>query len=590
MKWKRTVNCGELTGKDSGKEVILMGWVDSWRDHGGLRFIDLRDRYGITQLVFSPESGNNSYDTAKKLRREFVIAVKGHVVKRPDGMANPDMATGEIEVAVDDIEILNESKTTPFQITGPTEATEELRLTYRYLDLRRPEIQKTFIMRHNMYQYVRNYFNRNGFLEVETPFLMKSTPEGARDYLVPSRVFKGWFYALPQSPQTYKQIIMISGFDKYFQIVKCFRDEDLRGDRQPEFTQIDVEMSFVDEEEVFATMEGLMATLFREVLNVEVKTPFKRMPYREAMKQYGTDKPDLRWGMPIFDISDIVRDCAFNVFSETVKAGGVVCGISCEGLASISRKDTDTLTEFVKKKGLKGLISIKLDNETKSPLTKYLSENEIKDILQKSGSKKGDLVLIGAGKEEDVLKSLGALRLEVLKKYNFPKRSEYEHLWVTEFPLFEYSEEEQRWVSMHHPFTSPDFRDLEYLEKEPGKVRSRGYDLVLNGNEIAGGSIRIWNRQLQERIFSALKLSKEEAQKKFGFLLKAFEFGAPPHGGIAFGFDRMVMIFSGTDSLRDVIAFPKTNKAFSLMEECPSEVDEKQLRELGIKVIHKNRQ
>jgi len=588
MKWKRTNTCGDLRAADCEKEVVLMGWVDSWRDHGGLRFIDLRDRYGITQLVFTPGTGNNSYEIAKKLRREFVIAVQGKVLRRPEGMANTDMVTGEIEVNVDDIEILNESKTTPFQVSGPSEATEELRLKYRYLDLRRPELQQNFIIRHKMYQSVRKYFNSKNFLEVETPFLMKSTPEGARDYLVPSRIFKGQFYALPQSPQTYKQILMVSGFDKYFQIVKCFRDEDLRVDRQPEFTQIDVEMAFVDEEDVFSTMEGLMATLFSDVLDTEIEIPFQRMTYNDAMKFYGSDKPDLRWEMPIFDVSDCVKESEFKVFSETVKKGGIVCGISCEGLGGLSRKEIDNLTQFAQEKGLKGLITIKLEDSIKSSLTKFLSEAQLNEIISKAGSAQGDLILMAAGDETETLKAVGALRLEILNKYNFPMKKEFVHLWVTEFPLFEFSEEEQRMTSMHHPFTSPDLRDLEYLEKDPARVRSRGYDLVLNGNEIAGGSIRIWRRELQERIFKALDLSEEEAERKFGFLLQAFEYGAPPHGGIAFGFDRIVMVMCGTESIRDVIAFPKTNKAFSMMEECPSEVDEKQLNELGIKIIDKD--
>ncbi|RKY89177.1 aspartate--tRNA ligase [candidate division KSB1 bacterium] len=589
MKWKRSNNCGELRLKDCNKEVILMGWVDSWRDHGGLRFIDIRDRYGITQLVFSPEKNPQSYNVAKKLRREYVIAIKGKVASRPKGMANPNLKTGEIEILVEDIEILNESKTTPFQVSGYTEATEELRLKYRYLDLRRPELQRNFLIRHRMYQSVRRYFDREGFVEIETPFLMKSTPEGARDYLVPSRIFKGWFYALPQSPQTYKQILMISGFDKYFQIVKCFRDEDLRIDRQPEFTQIDMEMSFVDENDVFKVVEGLMTTLFKDVLNREIETPFPRLTYQEAIKFYGTDKPDLRWDMPITEVSDIVKECEFKVFSETVKKGGIVCGISARGLAGLSRKEVDNLSKYVQQKELKGLVSIKIGNEISSILTKFLSEAEINKIIEKFSAKEGDLILLAADKKEDVLPAIGALRLEILKRFKFPVKREYVHLWVTEFPLFEYNEEEKRWDSTHHPFTSPDLNDIEYLERDPSRVRSKAYDLVLNGSEIASGSIRIWKRDLQEKIFKVLNLKKEEAEKKFGFLLKAFEYGAPPHGGIAFGFDRMVMIFCGTDSIRDVIAFPKTNKAYSLMEECPSEVSKNQLDELGIRIVNEER-
>ncbi len=582
---RRTHNNGELRAANVGEKVTLNGWVNSRRDLGGLIFITVRDRYGITQIVFEPEK-QKLYETAKKLRSEFVISVEGVVRARPDGMVNPKMATGEIEVVAEKLIILNEAETPPFPISDKIDASEELRLKYRYLDLRRTELQQALLLRHKMYQIVRRFFDERDFIEVETPVLMKSTPEGARDYLVPSRLHKGKFYALPQSPQTYKQLLMVAGFDRYFQITKCFRDEDLRADRQPEFTQIDVEMSFVDTEDIFEIVEDLMKRLFKEIKNYELKLPLPRISYDEAVNKYGSDKPDLRFGLEIIHLNDVVKNSEFKVFAENSGENGIIGALLVENSADYSRSKLDALTKYVKELGAGGLIWMKINNgEIQSPIAKFLSENEKTEIINKTGAKEGDLILIIAGNKQKMLPVLGALRLEIARRNNLiDGNSEPSLLWVTDFPLLEWDEETQRFYAMHHPFTSPRIEDLPLLDSNPEKVKARAYDLVLNGNEIAGGSIRIHNRDVQEKMFRALGISEEEAEEKFGFLLNAFKYGAPPHGGIAFGFDRLAMLFAGRSSIRDVIAFPKTTSALSLMDDSPSYVSEEQLKELHIKI------
>lgn len=583
----RTHTCGELREKNVGERVILNGWVDRRRDLGGLIFIWLRDRYGITQVVFESETNKDAYELAKKLRSEYVISVEGIVRKRPEDAINQELETGFVDVLVDKLIILNEAETPPFAIKDETDAFEDLRLKYRYLDLRRPALQKVLLLRHRMYQLVRKYFDENNFVEVETPVLMKSTPEGARDYLVPSRVHKGKFYALPQSPQQYKQLLMVSGFDRYFQIVKCFRDEDLRADRQPEFTQIDVEMSFITQKQIFSMVEGLMKLLFKEIWNIDLALPISRLSYEEAMMKYGSDKPDLRFGMELHSLEDIFNQSEFKVFKEVIESKGVVSGLVATGCSSFSRNQIDGLTNFVKKLGAKGLVWFKVqEGGVDSPTAKFLKEKEINSLIQTTDSKPNDLILILAGERNSTLNQMGALRLELATKLELIKpETPPSLLWVTDFPLFEYDEETKRFYAMHHPFTSPRLEEVDLLEKDPGRIKAQAYDLVLNGNEIAGGSIRIYNSELQRRMFKALGISDEEAQQKFGFLINAFKYGAPPHGGIAFGFDRMVMLFAGVDSIRDTIAFPKTASAMSLMDECPSEVSEEQLKELHIKVI-----
>ena len=565
---------------------MLNGWVDRRRDLGGVIFIGLRDRYGITQVVIEPEKNEDVQKLGKQLRNEFVVSVEGTVRKRPADQVNKEMATGEVDVVVDNLEILNEAETPPFAIKDNTDAFEDLRLKYRYLDLRRPVLQKNLLLRHKMYQSVRKYFDANSFVEVETPVLMKSTPEGARDYLVPSRIHKGKFYALPQSPQQYKQLLMVAGFDRYFQIVKCFRDEDLRADRQPEFTQIDVEMSFVDQENVFEVVEGLMKSLFKEMWNKELKLPVQKLSFDEAMEKYGSDKPDLRYGLELVTLNNVFKNSEFKVFKEAVESDGIVTGIVAPGCAEYSRNQIDNLTSFVKNLGAKGLVWLKVkENELDSPIAKFLSDEEKKNLISETNAKSGDLILILAGKRLSTLTQLGSLRIEMAKRLELIKQgSEPKLLWVTDFPLFEWDEDTKRFYAMHHPFTSPRIEDIPLLDTDPGKVKARAYDLVLNGSEIAGGSIRIHKSDLQSKMFNALGISKEEAEKKFGFLMNAFKYGAPPHGGIAFGFDRMVMIFVGESSIRDTIAFPKTSSALSLMDESPSEVSEEQLKELHIKI------
>lgn len=585
---KRTHTCGELTSKNVSQIVTLNGWVESRRDLGGIIFIYIRDRYGKTQVVFNPQINKSLHEKASALRNEYVISVTGIVQLRPEGMNNPEVSTGEIELIAHELTIINTSDNPPFPIEDEIDINEEIRLKFRYLDLRRPTLQKNLLIRHQLYQITRKYFDENNFIEIETPILMKSTPEGARDYLVPSRVHPGKFYALPQSPQTYKQILMVAGFDRYFQIVKCFRDEDLRADRQPEFTQIDMEMSFVDESDIFRIVEGLIVRIFREIKGIEVRTPFKVLSYREAIEKYGSDKPDIRFGLSFTNLTDIFWETDFKVFNEVIKKGGVISGFVAPGCANYSRSQIDSLTDFVKKLGAGGLIWMRVKDEGfESPVAKFFKEDILISIKERMKAESGDLILIVADEYSRTYSVLGALRHEVAERQRLIDKNRYEFLWVVDFPLLEYIPEEKRFAAVHHPFTSPKSEDIDLLETQPEKVRARAYDLVLNGNEIAGGSIRISQPELQNKMFSLLGINEVEAQKKFGFLLEAFKYGAPPHGGIAFGFDRIAMLLTGQKSIRDVIAFPKTTSAMSLMDDSPSEVDEKQLKELQIKVIKK---
>jgi aspartyl-tRNA synthetase len=583
---RRTHTCGELRDSNIGQEAVLNGWVDTRRDLGGLIFIDLRDRYGITQVVFEPSVDKDAHILAGKLRSEFVISVEGTVRKRPPETDNPKIPTGHIDVMVSKLVILNEAQTTPFPISDEVSASEDLRLKYRYLDLRRPSFQKNFLLRHKMYQITRKYFDQNNFVEIETPILMKSTPEGARDFLVPSRLHKGKFYALPQSPQTYKQILMVSGFDRYFQIVKCFRDEDLRADRQLEFTQIDVEMSFADKEDVFEVTEGLMKVLFKEVWNKDLQLPLLRLSFDEAMEKYGSDKPDLRFNLEMKTLNKIFEKTSFKVFQDQLKNNGIITGLLAPGCGDYTRNQLDILTDFVKKMGATGLIWVRVKEDgLEAPVMKFFTEEEKVNLVKTFNAKPGDLIFIITGQRIKALSIMGSLRLEMARRLELIKPdSEPKLLWVTDFPLFEWDEQTKRFYAMHHPFTSPRLEDIELMNSDPENVKARAYDLVLNGNEIAGGSIRIHNTELQQKMFNALGISKEEAEQKFGFLMKAFKYGAPPHGGIAFGFDRMTMLFAGESSIRDVIAFPKTASAVSLMDDCPSEVSDEQLKELHIKI------
>lgn len=583
---KRTHTCGELRESNIGENVVLNGWVDRRRDLGGVIFIEIRDRHGITQVVFEPTFNQQAHHLAKELRSEFVISVEGIVRKRPADTDNPELPTGHIDVMANNLIILNEAETPPFPIKDEIDTHEDLRLKYRYLDLRRPKLQKNLLLRHQMYQITRKYFDENGFVEVETPVLMKSTPEGARDYLVPSRLHKGKFYALPQSPQQYKQLLMVAGMDRYFQIVKCFRDEDLRADRQPEFTQIDVEMSFVDQEDIFSVVEGLMQRFFKQVWNRDLSLPLQRLSFDDAMEKYGSDKPDLRFNLEMKTLNNVFANTEFKVFKDAIDNKGIITGLLAPGCGDYTRNQLDVLTDFVKGHGAKGLIWIRVkDGELESPTMKFFTDEEKKNLTQTLNAKAGDLIFILSGPRLKTLNTMGALRLEMARRLELIKEdADPKLLWVTDFPLFEWDGDTGRFYAMHHPFTSPRIEDISLMTTEPGKVKARAYDLVLNGNEIAGGSIRIHNSELQAKMFKALGISEEEAQHKFGFLMNAFKYGAPPHGGIAFGFDRMAMIFAGEHSIRDVIAFPKTASAVSLMDDSPSTVAEDQLRELHIRI------
>ncbi|MBQ3573310.1 MAG: aspartate--tRNA ligase [Clostridia bacterium] len=584
--FKRTHMCGELRKENNGETVTLCGWVARNRKLGGLDFVTLRDRSGIIQLSFNDETDSAVFEKATMLKGEYVIAVSGTVALRTEKNINPDMATGEIEVLVSELRVLNGSETTPFYIEEGIDTNDALRLTYRYLDIRRPDMQRNLMLRHKVAKIARDYFDENGFLEIETPMLTKSTPEGARDYLVPSRVHQGSFYALPQSPQIYKQLLMLGGYDRYFQIVKCFRDEDLRADRQPEFTQMDMELSFIDIDTIIEVNEGFLKRVFKEALGVEVQTPFLRLPYSEAMERFGSDKPDMRFGMEFVNISDEVKDCGFKVFTDAVANGGSVRCIVAEGLGEkLTRKTLDSLSEYVKTYRAKGMAWIVVeDGGLRSQITKFMDEASVGAILEKTGAKAGDGILIIADKDNVVYDALGNLRLEVARRFDLIDKDKFNFLWVTEFPLLEYSEEEDRYVAKHHPFTHPFDEDIDKLETDPGAVRAKAYDIILNGTEIGGGSLRIFNSELQEKMFKALGFTHEEAWNRFGFLMEAFKYGTPPHGGLAYGLDRLVMIMAGCESIRDVIAFPKVQNASELMMHSPDTVDDKQLEELGIAV------
>mgnify|MGYP004654052755 FL=1 len=587
---KRTCRCAELSEKNIGQEVTVMGWVQKARNTGGLIFVDLRDRSGLLQINFQEDKlGQELFDKAYKLRSEFVIAVVGTVVAREGGI-NKNIPTGAIEVVATQLRVLSEAQTPPFPIEEDIKTKEDLRLKYRYLDLRRPDLQRNLIMRSRIATLTRQFLADEGFLEIETPMLNKSTPEGARDYLVPSRVHPGCFYALPQSPQLFKQLLMCSGYDRYFQLARCFRDEDLRADRQPEFTQIDMELSFVDEDDVMDVNERLLQKLFKEILDIDIELPIQRMTWQEAMDRFGSDKPDLRFGMELNDVSDVVKDCGFGVFTGALENGGSVRGINAKGQGGMPRKKIDALVKFAKDFGAKGLayLCINEDGTYKSSFAKFMTEDELHALVEKMDGQPGDLLLFAADRNKVVYDVLGNLRLELARQLDLLDKNEYRFLWVTEFPQFEYSEEEQRYVAMHHPFTMPMEEDLELLETEPGKVRARAYDIVLNGTEIGGGSIRIHQDDIQERMFEALGFTKESAYEQFGFLMNAFKYGVPPHAGLAYGLDRLVMLMAKQDSIRDVIAFPKVKDASCLMTEAPSRVDEKQLEELCIGITGTN--
>ena len=586
MGLKRTHRCAELSEANIGEKVTIMGWVQKNRNKGGLVFVDVRDRSGIVQVVFEEESTDKEMlEKAAKLRSEFVVAVVGTVAAR-SGAVNENLATGAIEIIPEQLRILSESETPPFPIEENTKTKEELRLKYRFLDLRRPDIQRNLMMRSKVATLTRQFLAEEGFLEIETPFLIKSTPEGARDYLVPSRVHPGNFYALPQSPQIFKQLLMCSGYDRYFQIVKCFRDEDLRADRQPEFTQIDMELSFVDVDDVIDVNERLLAKLFKEVLDVDVQLPIQRMTWQEAMDRYGSDKPDIRFGMELVNVTETVKDCDFVVFKNAIENGGTVRGINAKGQGAMPRKKIDKLVDFAKDYGAKGLayVAIQEDGTVKSSFSKFMTEEGMKALIEAMGGENGDLLLFAADKNQVVWAVLGALRLELARQMELLDKNEYKFLWVTEFPLLEWNEEQNRYTAMHHPFTMPMEEDLPFIDTDPGRVRAKAYDIVLNGNEIGGGSVRIFNQEIQSKMFEVLGFTPEAAQEQFGFLLNAFKYGVPPHAGLAYGLDRLVMLMAKEDSIRDVIAFPKVKDASDLMTEAPAQVDASQLEELGLEL------
>ncbi len=587
---RRTHYCGTVREADIGKDVCVMGWVQRQRDLGALIFIDLRDRTGIVQLAFDSETDKEIFDKAFSIRSEYVLAVHGVVRPRGEGATNPNLPTGMVEIFVKELKILSAAQTPPFEVSDAKKTKDEIALKYRYLDLRRPSLQRNIMMRHEIARVAREYYYENGFLEIETPMMIKSTPEGARDYLVPSRVHKGSFYALPQSPQLYKQLLMLSGYDRYIQLARCFRDEDLRADRQPEFTQIDLEMSFATEEDIMGMNEGFIKRVFKEVLGVEIETPLPRITFADAMNRYGSDKPDTGFGMEIQDLSDVVKNCGFGVFTSAIEAGGSVrCIVAKNAAATLTRKEIDKLTEHAKGIGAKGLAYIRwVDDAPNCSFAKFLTPEELDAILAAGGMEKGDVMLVVADKNKVVLPTLGALRTMLGKKLDLIPEGKYNFLWVVEFPFFEWNEETEHWDAMHHPFTMPLQECLEYLESDPGSVRAQCYDMVLNGTELLSGSIRITDWQLQERMFRALGLTSEDIERKFGFLVDAYKYGAPPHGGSGMGLDRLAMIMSGADSLRDVVAFPKVQNASELMSQCPTPVSDADLAVLGIAVTERN--